>query len=54
MRRRDLAAAVFAAAAAGKAVAQGTPGGGFPSRPLRIIVPFSAGGSTDVLGRICA
>jgi tripartite-type tricarboxylate transporter receptor subunit TctC len=54
MRRRELAAAVLTTGAtAGEAAAQDRAGG-FPSRPLRIIVPFSAGGSTDVLGRICA
>jgi len=27
---------------------------GYPSRPIRMIVPFPPGGSTDVLGRIVA
>ncbi len=26
----------------------------FPARPVRIIIPFAAGGSTDILARICA
>jgi tripartite-type tricarboxylate transporter receptor subunit TctC len=26
----------------------------FPTRPLRMVIPFSAGGSTDILARICA
>ena len=33
--------------AAGPAVAQS-----WPSRPLTMVVPFAAGGGTDVLGRI--
>ncbi|GGG17895.1 MFS transporter [Caldovatus sediminis] len=50
-RRAVLAAGVLCGA--WPAAAQ-QAGGAFPSRPLRIIVPFSAGGSTDILGRICA
>jgi tripartite-type tricarboxylate transporter receptor subunit TctC len=42
-------AAVVLAAAAGAASAQG-----YPSRPLTLIVPFSAGGPTDTIGRILA
>ena len=30
------------------------PQGGFPSRPITMIVPFAAGGSTDVTGRVVA
>jgi tripartite-type tricarboxylate transporter receptor subunit TctC len=26
----------------------------YPSKPITIIVPFAAGGSTDVIGRILA
>jgi tripartite-type tricarboxylate transporter receptor subunit TctC len=47
---RRLVLAVFAALAfAGSAVAQN-----FPSRPITIIVPFSAGGPSDAMARILA
>jgi tripartite-type tricarboxylate transporter receptor subunit TctC len=50
MRRRTLfVAAPFALAA--PAVRAQQP---FPSRPVAIIVPFSAGGPTDVVSRIVA
>ena len=39
----------FAIAMAGQAAAQS-----FPSKPLRIVVPFAAGGSVDALGRLIA
>ena len=43
------AAASLAAAGTGWAGAQG-----FPSRPFRIIVPWAAGGSVDIAGRVVA
>src|SRR5262249_19594768 len=47
---RRLVLAVFATLAlAGPATAQS-----FPSRPIPIIVPFSAGGPSDAMGRILA
>jgi tripartite-type tricarboxylate transporter receptor subunit TctC len=50
MRRREFitllgGAAVLPAAAAGAAEI-------FPSRPIRLIVPFPAGGGTDIVGRV--
>ena len=45
-----LGAAAAAAAPARAALAQGA-GGAFPDRPIRMVVPYAAGGPLDVLGR---
>src|SRR3954468_14150013 len=50
MHRRTLLAAIPFALAAPVVQAQQQ----FPSRPVAIIVPFSAGGPTDVISRIIA
>jgi len=42
-----LTAALAAALATGQALAQG-----YPSKPVRMIIPFSAGGFSDVVGRV--
>ncbi len=47
MRRPLLAILLATLAGAGSAIAQG-----YPSRPITMVVPFPAGGSTDVIGRI--
>jgi len=50
MERRTLLATAALAAAIRPAAAQER----FPSRPLRIVIPFATGGSTDILARLCA
>src|SRR3954471_20952325 len=51
MRRRDFIRAAVCAAAAWPAAVRAQS---FPSRPITLIVPFAAGGPTDVLARILA
>lgn len=50
-RRRFIASTIAAAAASlgGPVLASG-----FPSRPIRLVVPYSAGGGSDVVGRLIA
>jgi len=50
--RTLLALALLAAASAAPAGAQGSDAQSFPSRPVKIVVPFPAGGPTDVNMRI--
>ena len=52
LTRNMLALAVGALAVLGAnvALAQAT----YPDRPIRMVLPFSAGGGTDVVGRIVA
>ena len=50
MQRRILLGLAAGAIAGRGALAQER----FPSRGMRVIIPFAAGGSTDILGRLCA
>jgi tripartite-type tricarboxylate transporter receptor subunit TctC len=50
-RRRTL---LLAGAAAGLAARARAQGDAFPARPVRIVVPFPAGGTTDLLARLYA
>jgi tripartite-type tricarboxylate transporter receptor subunit TctC len=52
MRRRRLLAGLAGAAPAALARAQGD--GGFPQRPVTLVVAFSAGSTNDILGRMLA
>lgn len=53
MRRRHVLAAVAAAATVPLAAAPArAQGGAFPQRPVTVIVPFAAGGPTDLITRL--
>lgn len=56
-RRRALLAAAVATLAAGPLLGAAAPAAAqeaYPTRPVRMVIPFPAGGSTDVVGRIAA
>ena len=50
MKRRSFLAALAVLAMAGTAPAQES----FPDKPIRLVVPFAAGGSTDLVARVVA
>lgn len=56
MPNRRLALATLASAAIGFAASSGTAfaQADYPSKPVKIIVPFPAGGTSDVMGRLVA
>ncbi len=49
---RFLIAAIVAASTAGAAAAEEQSAAGFPNRPIRLIVPFPAGGPSDIVARL--
>jgi tripartite-type tricarboxylate transporter receptor subunit TctC len=51
---RKLIISIAAALAAGVAAIAGASAQTYPSRPITMIIPFAAGGPTDVLGRLVA
>ncbi len=52
--RRAVILALALAATLPAAAQTGVSASGYPSRPIRMVIPFAAGGVTDVLGRILA
>ncbi|WP_313303061.1 tripartite tricarboxylate transporter substrate binding protein [Diaphorobacter sp.] len=56
-KRRAVLATTLAFAATGLALPMGAAAAGadtFPTKPITIVVPFSAGGTTDILARVIA
>src|SRR5882724_1055851 len=51
MKRRDVLKLSLAASTTALAAPRAFAQGGFPSRPIKLVVPFSAGGVNDIVGR---
>jgi tripartite-type tricarboxylate transporter receptor subunit TctC len=54
MQRRSLLAAMAAPALASSALAPALAQPAWPNRPIRLVIPFPPGGTTDILGRYIA
>ena len=54
MTRLQFSLPLFAAFFAGVALATGALAQNYPNRPITVIVPFPAGGLTDVPARVAA
>jgi tripartite-type tricarboxylate transporter receptor subunit TctC len=51
MKRRDVLKLGLSASAAALAAPRAYSQGGYPNRPIKLVVPFSAGGVNDIVGR---
>lgn len=52
--RRALLCLTFGVLTSGMALAQGKPPGEYPSRPIKLVVPYPPGGGADTLARLVA